>query len=208
MALARSAVKLHSAGQLQVPMPTSSYYQRNLPHWHPEGRVLFLTWRLHGSLPATFVPARNATLSPGQQFRSFDRALEKTMTGSFWLKDERVATCVVESFAAGDCLCGHYSLHAYVVMPNHVHLLIEPRVELRRITQGIKGATARRANQLLGRTGQPFWQDESFDRWVRTENEFERIRNYIVQNPVSAGLVDLAKDWPWSSAAKRPSRPF
>lgn len=214
IALAREVIKLQSAalksfdGKLHMSIRTSAYYQRNLPHWHPEGRVLFLTWRLHGSLPATFVPARSVTLSPGQQFRSFDKALEKTMIGPFWLKDERVAACVVESFAVGDCLCGHYSLHAYVVMPNHVHLLIEPRVELRRITQGIKGATARRANQILARAGQPFWQDESFDRWVRSENEFERIRNYIVQNPVSAGLVKSAEDWPWSSAAKHPSRPF
>jgi len=190
-------------------MPTSAYYQRNLPHWHPEGRVLFLTWRLYGSLPATFAALRSARpFSPGQQFRSLDRALEKSMTGPFWLKNERIAACVVESLVAGESLHAHYSLHAYVVMPNHVHLLIEPRVELRRITQGIKGTTARRANQILARVGQTFWQDESFDRWVRNENEFERTRNYIVQNPVSAGLVKSAEDWPWSSAAKHPPRPF
>lgn len=190
-------------GKLHMSMPASAYYQRNLPHWHPEGRVLFLTWRLYGTLPAAFAPARNPKASShGQNFRALDRALEKTMTGPFWLKDERIAACVVESLAAGESLHAHYSLHAYVVMPNHVHLLIEPRVELRRITQGIKGATARRANQILARAGQPFWQDESFDRWVRNENEFERIRNYVVQNPVSAGLVKSAKDWPWSSAAQ------
>jgi REP element-mobilizing transposase RayT len=57
-----------------------------------------------------------------------------------------------------------YDLPAYVVMPNHVHLLIRPLVPLPEITRWLKGSTARRANLVLGRTGQPFWQDESFDQ--------------------------------------------
>jgi type I restriction enzyme R subunit/putative DNA methylase len=91
-------------------------------------------------------------------------------------------------------------LHAYVVMPNHVHALLEPRVALRRITGGIKGQSARDANRKLGRAGQPFWQDESFDHWVRNAAELERIRKYIEQNPVKAGLAKYAGQWRWSSA--------
>jgi REP element-mobilizing transposase RayT len=83
-------------------------------------------------------------------------------------------------------------------MPNHVHLLLQPKASLSRITNGLKGASAREANRVLGRTGQPFWQDESFDRWVRGAGEFARIREYILQNPVQAGLVGRAEDWPWS----------
>ena len=60
--------------------------------------------------------------------------------------------------------------------------------------------TARQANVILGRTGQPFWQDESYDRWVRGPSELEKIVRYIERNPVSAGLVDSIENWRWSSA--------
>jgi len=85
----------------------------------------------------------------------------------------------------------HYALHAYVVMPNHV--LLDPHVPLRRITGGIKGVSARDANGALGRTGKAFWQDESFDRWIRDSAQFERIRTYIEHNPVKAGLAARAR---------------
>ena len=86
-------------------------------------------------------------------------------------------------------------------MPNHVHLLILPKVAVSGITRWLKGSTARRANQLLGRTGLSFWQDESYDHWVRTPKELDRITGYIEDNPVSAGLVGSIDLWPWSSAA-------
>ncbi len=81
-------------------------------------------------------------------------------------------------------------------MANHVHVLLRPEVPLRRIMNGIKGVTAQAANHILGRTGQPFWQDESFDHWVRSEAEFQRIWSYIERNPVTAGLVERPEDWP------------
>jgi len=87
-------------------------------------------------------------------------------------------------------------------MPNHVHLLMKPKMDLRRIMNGIKGATAKAANEILGRRGKPFWQDESFDHWVRTEKEFGNIFRYIEWNPVSAGLAQRPEDWVWSSAGK------
>jgi hypothetical protein len=64
----------------------------------------------------------------------------------------------------------------------------------------LKGSTARGANQILGRTGQPFWQGESFDRYLRAASQLQRTMAYIEQNPVSAGLVRSAEHWPWSSA--------
>jgi putative DNA methylase len=69
--------------------------------------------------------------------------------------------------------------------------------------QSLKGFTAREANKILRRTGEPFWQRESYDHWVRDEQEFGRIRAYIENNPVRAGLVARAEDYPWSSAAGR-----
>jgi REP element-mobilizing transposase RayT len=96
-----------------------------------------------------------------------------------------------------------YRMSAYVVMSNHVHVLIWPKARLPEITKAIKGFTARVANRILGRTGKKFWQDESFDHAVRSEDEFYRIVRYIERNPVKAGLVDSPGAWPWSSAAER-----
>jgi REP element-mobilizing transposase RayT len=85
-------------------------------------------------------------------------------------------------------------------MPNHVHLLITPAVALPKLTKSLKGITARRANALLGLTGKPFWQEESYDHTVRNEREFERIRAYIEENPVRSGLVKVSGEYRWSSA--------
>jgi putative transposase len=86
-------------------------------------------------------------------------------------------------------------------MANHVHILVHPLVDPSRLLKSLKGATAREANKLLRRTGEPFWQKESYDHWVRDQAEFERIRIYIENNPVNAGLVTLPEQYPWSSAS-------
>ena len=75
-----------------------------------------------------------------------------------------------------------------------------------RIRNGIKGASSRAANLILRRKGH-FWQDESFDHWVRNSKEFEKIRVYIENNPVSAGLVTAPQEWLWSSCAQSDLRP-
>src|SRR5207245_4842921 len=93
-----------------------------------------------------------------------------------------------------------FHLHAYVVMANHVHILITPLVDVAKITHSLKRFTARKANDVLGLTGSPFWQDESYDHLVRDQPEFDRIVRYIENNPVKAGLVTDPRDFPWSSA--------
>ena len=95
---------------------------------------------------------------------------------------------------------GLFDLHAWVVMPNHVHLLISPVAPLPRITGSLKRRSARVANQILERTRLPFWQPESFDHWVRNRDEQEALVTYIESNPVKAGLVRSPQEWPWSSA--------
>ncbi len=95
---------------------------------------------------------------------------------------------------------GPDDLHNYVVMANHVHLLITPRITVSRLMQSLKRFTAREGNRILGLTGRPFWQDESYDRLVRNPTEFERIARYIEMNPVRAGVVATPQDFPWSSA--------
>ena len=178
-----------------------SYYERHLPHWQPEGADLFLTWRLHGSLPKTFeVPESQ---SAGKKFVAMDRKLDMAATGPRWLENERVAQAVADALQYGERQLGLYQLRAWVVMLNHVHILIHPEARTSRITKAVKNFSARRANTILGRTGLPFWQDESYDRWVRGPEELEKIVRYIEQNPVAAGLVSRAEDWRWSSAFGR-----
>jgi putative transposase len=181
-----------------------SYYRRRLPHWHPESAPLFITWRLFGTLPAHVAGKVVGTHrgSAGQAFALADRQLDRAIHGPRWLADTRVAAIVVDTLKRGETPLGQYALHSFVVMPNHVHILLTPRIVVRRIMTGIKGVTARKANQILGRAGKHFWQDESFDHWVRTDAEFEKIRTYIENNPVAARLVRRAEEWPWSSAWK------
>ena len=178
-----------------------SYYERTLPHWQPEGHELFLTWRLSGTLPAKVMAVLRSsqTKELGKRFREFDRELDRASSGPLWLKNPGIAAVIVEEMkkVADAGLC---NLHAWVVMPNHVHVLLEPRAPMATITKAIKGSTARRANRLLGRTGKYFWQDETFDHWIRNGAEFEKVKKYIERTPVVAGLVSNASDWPWSSA--------
>jgi REP element-mobilizing transposase RayT len=118
-----------------------------------------------------------------------------------YLAQEPVASLMVASLRRG-VLLGHYELGAYAIMANHVHVLLLPKVSPSRLLQSVKGATARQANLILGRTGERFWQAESYDHWVRDESEWRRIASYIEDNPVKAGRVSRAEDYRWSSAAK------
>jgi putative transposase len=117
-----------------------------------------------------------------------------------WLSDSRVANLGAETILAGASEKGFYELVAWTIMPNHVHILLLPKVPLPQITQWIKGRTSRAANLLLGRTGETFWQQESYDHWARTAHERDRIAAYIGDNPVSAGLAAKPEDWRWSSS--------
>ncbi len=177
-----------------------TYYARNLPHWHPEARSIFITWRLYGSLPSGYMHGiRNLHIQAGERFLATDLLLDAAATGPKWLFDPKIASCADAAIRSGAKL-GQYVLHAYAVMPNHVHVLLDPLVPVKKITQGIKGISARGANLALRRTGEPFWQDESFDHWIRTPVQFERVLNYIERNPVKARLVTRPEDWRWSSA--------
>jgi REP element-mobilizing transposase RayT len=165
-----------------------------------------LTWRLYGSIPVrrrtTVERSSNPKMSDGEKFKYTEKILDRHWFGPVWLKNALIAELVVESILKAADELHHYRLHSYSVMPNHVHLLITPNLSVRKITHGIKGATAHGANDILGRRGQPFWQDESFDHWVRDEGQFWRLKRYIERNPVKAKLVTKPEDWRWSSAWK------
>lgn len=107
---------------------------------------------------------------------------------------------IVETIRDNVGRLGHYGLHAFVVMPNHVHLLVTPHVPLAKFTRSLKELTAKRASRILALTGTSFWQDEGFERPVRNTQDFARIANYIESNPVRAGLADAPGEYEWSSA--------
>jgi REP element-mobilizing transposase RayT len=119
------------------------------------------------------------------------------------LGDPRVAEIVVDEIERGEHEFHRYKLFEYVVMPNHVHLLIFPYSRPDVLMRMLKGNTGRRANDILNRKGLSFWQYESFDHWCRSVQEVQKIREYIMQNPVKCGLAQRPQDWPWSSAHRR-----
>jgi len=173
---------------------------RHLLHLQPDSTSLFITWRLHGSMAAgQRIPIEN---DPGAGFRfaAEDRELERSNRGVVRLSDSRIADLVADTLRAGENERHFYTLHAWVIMPNHVHMLMTPKAEVSKIMRWIKGSTARKANLILGLTGRPFWQDESWDHWVRNDGEFRKIVRYIEENPVTAGLAKTAADWPFPSA--------
>ena len=145
-----------------------------------------------------------------QWFQKFEKTLDNAQSGPLWLKDERIAKEVAESLHYRDGKV--YCLDAYCIMANHVHvvftpLAIKPAGEaqtnslryntLASILQSLKGYTAWKANQLLGRSG-AFWHHESYDHSVRNTSEWQRIVTYVLNNPVKAGLIKDWQKWRWS----------
>ncbi|HEX4003129.1 MAG TPA: transposase [Candidatus Acidoferrales bacterium] len=179
-----------------------TFYRRNLPHWHPDSKALFITWRLHGSLPKPREFQADEDAFMEEDWIEVDAALDHAESGPLWLKDARIAALVVAAMEAGSAEFCRYDLHAYVVMANHVHMLLTPKTEVPKIARSLKGVTARAANLILRRTGKPFWQDESFDHWIRDDSDFTKNLHYIEHNPVAAGFAATPQDWPWSSARR------
>lgn len=96
-----------------------------------------------------------------------------------------------------------YWLHAWCIMPNHVHALVtpSPAITLSALLHTWKSFSAKQANRVLGRSGQ-FWMQEYFDRYIRDERHFVSVVEYIYNNPVAAGLCTSPADWPYSSATR------
>ncbi|MBI5844806.1 MAG: transposase [Deltaproteobacteria bacterium] len=139
------------------------------------------------------------------------RLIEETLDESYGeclLKRQEIAR-IVESalfYFNGE----RYFLHSWVVMPNHVHVLVTPMGIniMSAIVHSWKSFTAKEANRLLGRKG-VFWQEEYFDRVIRNETHFRAVVEYIEYNPVRAGLCALITDWKFGSfLGARASRPL
>jgi REP element-mobilizing transposase RayT len=137
-------------------------------------------------------------------FGNMDRYLDNTQEGPHWLKNTAVAQIIAEAMHHRHGKV--YDLDVFSILSNHVHVLFTPVEKedggyhsLSSIMHSLKLFTAIRGNRVLNRKG-AFWHHESYDHFVRDEEELKRIRRYIVQNPVKAGLVEDWEAWPWSFA--------
>jgi len=185
----------------QNPHSSCMMYRRRLPHVLQAHGPVFLTWSLHGSIPSHRGFPRDSSPS-SEAFAILDRLLDAGREGPRHLSMAPVAQVVVDAIHQGEVL-RHYRLCSWVVMPNHGHMLVDTLVPLPKLLRSLKSVTAKRANLLLNRTGHPFWAEETFDRNVRDREDFGRIKHYIEDNPVTAGLVVMASDYRWSSAFER-----
>ena len=195
-----------------VGVPREWYSRGYLPHRDRNGLVQGVTFRLADSLPRKRLAQLEEELKGvpedrrgAERRRRIEQWLDAGM-GCCALGCPAVARMVEESLLHFDK--ERYRLLAWCVMPNHVHVLVEPVVELARIVQGWKSVTSRWAlarNEEMG-LGIPdvrqFWMREYFDRYMRDEEHLGRSVEYIHNNPVKAGLCARAEEWRWSSAWK------
>ncbi|MCC7478236.1 transposase [bacterium] len=175
------------------------FWRRRLPHFDQPHAVQFVTFRLADSLPlARLAELRAASKTKAEEYDKVAEWLDKGH-GACWLRNAEVAAAVEESILHSDGV--RYNVLAYVIMPNHVHLLLEmfPGHELPEVIGSIKRWSAKSANQILGRSG-AFWQPEYFDRYMRSNDDAFEKAAYIHYNPVKAGLVKKEEQYRWSSA--------
>jgi putative transposase len=180
------------------------WHQRGyLPHFDAPGVTQFVTFQLDDSWPVTRRTEWEATLR-----ESDDSAKRKKLEawldrghGECWLRRPAIAELVEEILLATDGR--DYQMKAWVVMPNHVHLVVEIwSVPLASLVGAWKGKSARLANSLLGRSGK-FWREDYFDTVIRDEPHLRKAIRYTEQNPVKAFLTLTATEWRWSSARSR-----
>jgi len=186
----------------------------NLPHWFQPGVTYFITFRTEDSVPQQLVKSwygrreewlrANGIEPQASNWRTRLRAapeLDKKFStiftrefmeyldrglGECVLRDQKLAAVVASSFHHFDGQ--KYHLGDFIVMPNHVHLLVclLGATEIEPMCESWKHFTARQINKELGRQGR-FWQEESFDHLVRSAEQLEALERYIAENPAKSG---------------------
>lgn len=169
-----------------------------LPHFDSPETVQFITFRLADSLPRAVLAAIGKN---HEMTLALDRELDHGR-GKCWLGQREIASLVQNALIHFDG--ERYRLLAWCIMPNHVHVVVEALHghSLGTVIQSWKSFTARRANEMLGRSSS-FWHPDYFDRFMRNEEHLGRTIEYVEQNPVKAGLATAPCDWAWSSAPIR-----
>jgi REP element-mobilizing transposase RayT len=183
--------------------PKLWYSRGYLPHFDGGEIIQFVTFRLADSLPKNVleklkIEVEQGKISDIEYHRNIERFLDAGI-GNCYLQNEEIANTLKETLLRFDGV--KYKLFAWVIMPNHVHLLFIPKenVTLAEILHSIKSYTAHQANRILNRKGS-FWSKEYFDRFMRDYTHFEKTIAYIENNPVKAGFCQKVSDWKFSSA--------
>ncbi|MCB1069368.1 MAG: transposase [Kiritimatiellae bacterium] len=183
-------------------------HYRNLPHWQQPFCTYFITYRLSDSLPRSMLEAWTRELRRWKEhhpepwsvkeWREYQQRFGKRYHawldkgyGSCQLKEARLRRIITESLSHFDQI--RYALDAYVIMPNHVHILVQPDpgFSLQNILHTWKSYTANQINAACKRSG-TFWMDEYFDHAVRSWSQMDLYRTYIHENPQKASLPDHA----------------
>jgi putative DNA methylase len=206
----------------EQPNPlVSGFHSRGvLPHLKREGGTYFVTFRQAGTLPKDvllrFKQEREAILAQAQAakrpltwheqeelFRWYSHRVDKYLDaghGTCYLRDPRLADLVAGAieFFEGQ----RYELRAWVVMPNHAHVVVWPMpgFVLSDILHSWESFTSHEINKRLPAKVSPFWQDESYEHLIRDDEDLHRCCHYTLMNPVNAGLCSRAEEWKWSSA--------
>jgi putative DNA methylase len=193
---------------------SDTWYSRGyFPHFDSDAVTQHVCFHLFDSLPQSLLRQwredlerlRAAGETPDSERNEHRDRIHDALDagyGSCFLRDDRLSRIVEEALLHFDG--ERYALHAWCVMPNHVHTLFTPGVgfKMSRVVHSWKSFTAHECNKTLGRTGQ-FWEREPFDRYIRNAKHFQNTVIYIENNPVKAGLCARAEDWQWSSARRR-----
>ena len=200
--------------------PKKGQYKNDLPHWQWENAIYFVTFRLHGSLPKSVIqilkdeqelqrqklikkglPERDIKLALKKMhhlyFGKFDHLLDNSNSGPHYFKNDQFAEIIADAIMFFNTT--RYEIINYTIMSNHVHLMIYMlKLELHEIMGSIKQFSARQINHELHKTGNQFWQYESFDHIIRNEKELNYYIQYNLLNPVAANLIENWRDWKWS----------
>jgi REP element-mobilizing transposase RayT len=217
-ALRATGVKDDSHSPLRSGIHSRGY----LPHVKREGASYFVTFRLADALPREvllkFERERAERLRllqdaerQGWAIRDSEEAIQRDFARHLErYLDQGCGACHLRRPDIADLVAGcvrhftgqRYLLGDWVVMPNHVHAVLWPMPNelLSDILKSWKQYSSRRAKPLLGIGDKPFWQPESYDHWIRDDQEKARICRYVRNNPVSASLCAQPEDWRWSSA--------
>lgn len=196
------------------------FKSRHLPHIFADDKPIFITYRMNFTLPQKVMNQYKQMIEDWNKdllalpederairlqskntrfFDWFDRLIAVSPGIPFLLHKDGIREIIEESFKHFDGL--RYTLLSYCIMPNHVHVLIMPRLQedgkiysISHIVYTWKKYTAAEINKLLGKKGS-LWQKESYDSLIRDENGFGDVLEYIVNNPVKAKLVDDWQHW-------------
>lgn len=170
----------------------------NLPHWQQGLCTQFVTFRLADSLPENVLSEyrercqlfENAYPKPWSEEVSNMYHAEIGDHVDMWL-DRGIGSCVLKNpdarMVVADAINSldgiRMDVYAYVIMPNHMHILMAPYEDMAKIMHSIKRYTALGINRLMHRGG-ALWQREYFDRLVRSKEDFNHYVDYIRNNPV------------------------